>query len=192
MKKILLLCCTLLLTFEMAAQQNAPSGLESKKNELRVDVLQALAYGKIGLSYERFFEGSFSVGINANFSNSSKFEEDFNNGFRNNIPRYEFNPFVRYALSKSKARYYFAEIFGSANGGDYKEIIRESEGGVGYYTIKQSKYTDYALGGSLGYKMYIKNALAIEFLVGFGSNLTNKEKSPDVISRVGLNLGYRF
>ncbi|MFM2230206.1 MAG: hypothetical protein RL607_1464 [Bacteroidota bacterium] len=192
MKKTVLLCFVFLITLSMAAQQSTASGIESKKNEFRVDVLQAIAYGKIGLSYERFFEGSFSVGINANFSNSSKFEEDFNNGFRNNIPRYEFNPYIRYALSKSKARYYFAEIFGSANGGDFKEIIRQTDNGVGYYTIKQSKYSDYALGGSLGYKMYIKNALAIEFLVGFGSNLTNKEKSPDVISRVGLNLGYRF
>lgn len=191
MKKIVFIIGTL-LCFSISLAQTTASGLASKKNEFRVDILQAIAYGKIGVSYERFFESNFSVGINANFSNSHKIEEDFNNGFRNNIPRYEFNPYLRYALSKSKSRFYFAEIFGSANGGDYKEIMRETNGGVGYYTIKQSQYTDFALGGSLGYKMYFKEAFAVEFLVGFGSNLTNKEKSPDVISRVGFNLGYRF
>jgi hypothetical protein len=40
--------------------------------------------------------------------------------------------------------------------------------------------------------MYFHESIALEFIVGFGSNLTNRDKSPDVISRVGLNLGYRF
>ena len=61
-----------------------------------------------------------------------------------------------------------------------------------YYTTQKSKYTDFGLGGSLGYKMYFHKSIALEFIVGFGSNLTNRDKSPDVISRVGLNLGYRF
>lgn len=179
-----------LLTLISNAQEHS---LASKKNEFRFDVLSMIAYGKTSVSYERFVGNSFSLGINANFSNNSKIEDEFNNGFRNNIPKYEFNPFVRYALSKSKSRYYFAELFASSNGGDYKEIVRAIDGnGNGYYTIEKTKYTDFGLGGSLGYKMYFKEAWALEFIVGFGSNLMNKEKSPDVISRVGINLGYRF
>lgn len=192
MKKCAIIIGALFWLSSSSAQSNSNSGIAFKKNEFRIDVLQAIAYGKIGLSYERFFERNFSVGVNANFSNSHKIEADFNNGFRNNIPRYEFNPYLRYALSKSKSRFYFAEVFGSVNGGDFKEIVRESTNGVGYYTIKQTQYTDFAMGGSLGYKMYFKEAFAVEFLVGFGSNLTNKAKSPDVISRVEFNFGYRF
>jgi hypothetical protein len=177
----------------MASQAQQNTILANKKNEFRVDILSAILSSKASLSYERFFSGDFSAGLNVNYSNSNKLENDFNNGYRNNLPKYEINPYVRYALSKSKSRYYFAEIFGSYNSGDYKEIIRlEDINNIGYYTTQKSKYTDIALGGSLGYKMYFKDAIALEFLVGFGSNLTNKIKSPDVISRVGLNLGYRF
>jgi hypothetical protein len=166
---------------------------EDKKNEVRFDLLSVLTSGKFGLSYERFLGKDFSVGLNVNFSNSSKTKEDFDNSSRNNLPKYEFNPYVRYALSKSKKRYYFAEVFASTNGGDYKEIVRLTDtNGNDYYNTQKSKYTDYALGGGLGYKMYFKDAWLVEFLVGFGCNLTNKEKSPDVISRVGLNVGYRF
>jgi len=176
------------------AQENTvSSAIDSKKNEFRVDVLSAIVYAKASLSYERFFGKDWSTGFNVNFSNSQKLNDDFDNGYRNNVPKFEFNPYIRYALSKSKSRYYFAEIFSSYNGGDYKEIIRIS--GMAqpdYYITKKSKYTDFGLGGSLGYKMYLKERFALEFLVGFGSNLTNREKSPDVISRVGLNLGYRF
>jgi hypothetical protein len=169
------------------------TNLESKKNEIRVDLLSAIAFGKISLNYERFLAKDFSVGLNVNFSNSSKIQDEFNDGFRNNLPKYEFNPYVRYALSKSKKSYYFAEIFASTNGGDYKEIIRLVDGsGTGYYTIQKSNYTDFGLGGSLGYKLYFKQSWALEFLVGYGKNLINTTKSPDVISRVGINLGYRF
>lgn len=188
MKKIF----SLVLLFSLASQAQENTVLANKKNEFRVDVLSAIVYAKASLSYERFFANDFSTGFNVNFSNSNKLNEDFDNGYRNNLPKFEFNPYLRYALSKSKSRYYFAEVFGSYNGGDYKEIIRLTDNNIDYYTTKKSKYTDFALGGSLGYKMYFKDSIALEFIVGFGSNLINKDKSPDVISRVGLNLGYRF
>jgi hypothetical protein len=189
MKKLL----SLLLLFSLATQAQQNSILSNKKNEFRVDVLSALVATKASLSYERFFDGNFSTGVNVNLSNNKKLNEDFDNGYRNNDPKFEINPYVRYALSKSKSRYYFAEVFGSYNGGDYKEIIRlTDENAIGYYTTQKSKYTDFALGGGLGYKMYFKDCIALEFLVGFGSNLTNKDKSPDVISRVGISLGYRL
>ena len=189
MKKIF----SLLLLFSLMTQAQENSIIAGKKNEFRVDVLSALVYAKASLSYERFLGGDFSTGFNVNFSNSSKLNDDFDKGYRNNVPKFEVNPYLRYALSKSKSRYYFAEVFASYNGGDYKEIVRMvDQNNVGYYTTQKTKYTDFALGGGLGYKMYFKDAIALEFLVGFGSNLTNKDKSPDVISRVGLNLGYRF
>lgn len=184
--------CLFLLT-SLASQAQENTVLTNKKNEFRVDILSAIVYTKASFSYERFFGKDFSTGFNVNFSNSKKLNEDFDNGYRNNVPKFEFNPYLRYALSKSKSRYYFAEVFGSYNGGDFKEIVRlDGENGIGYYTTQKSKYTDFGLGGSLGYKMYFHDSIALEFIVGFGSNLTNREKSPDVISRVGLNLGYRF
>ena len=189
MKKII--CLLFLFPLALQAQENIV--ISTKKNEFRVDILSAIVYTKASLSYERFFGKDFSTGFNVNFSNSQKLNDDFDNGYRNNVPKFEFNPYLRYALSKSKSRYYFAEIFGSYNGGDYKEIIRITDmAQPDYYTTKKSKYTDFGLGGSLGYKMYFKDRFAVEFIVGFGSNLTNRDKSPDVISRVGLNFGYRF
>ena len=188
MKKIVFLL--LLVPITIIAQENRSI---IKKNEVRFDVLSVVTSGKFGLTYERFLGSDFSVGINANFSNSSKTKTDFDGNSRNNLPKYEFNPFVRYSLSKSKKRFYFAEVFASANGGDFKEIaLMTDTSGNDYYTTSVSKYSDFGLGGALGYKMYIKEVWAIEFLVGFGSNLSNREKSPDVISRVGLSFGYRF
>jgi hypothetical protein len=189
MKK--LLCFLFFFSLFSQAQEN--TSITQKKNEFRVDALAIILSNKASISYEYFFEGYLSTGINVNFSNSSKLTHDFENGYRNNLPKIELNPYIRYALSRSRTSYYFAEAFGSYNSGDYKEIIRlVGTDGNAYYTTQKSKYSDIALGGGLGYKMYFKNSIALELLVGFGSNLTNKAKSPDVISRVGINLGYRF
>ena len=184
---------SLFFLMSLASQAQETSPLDNKKNEFRVDLLSALVWQKASLSYERFFSGNFSTGFNVNFSDSNDLNDDFDNGYRNNVPKFEFNPYVRYQLSKGKKSFYFAEAFASYNSGDFKEIVRMTDGnGNGFYTTEKSTYSDFGLGGGLGYKMYLKDAFALEFLAGFGSNLTNRDKSPDVISRVGFNLGYRF
>ena len=188
MKKIIVA----LLLFSGIVNAQNESAISDKKNEFRVDVLSAILSSKISVSYERFFANDFSVGLNVNYSDSNKLTKDFEEGNTNNLGKYEINPYVRYALSKGKTSYYFAEVFASYNGGDYKEIVREENGGTAIYTTKISTYTDIAAGGSLGYKMYFNESIALELLVGFGYNFLNTDKSPDKISRVGINLGYRF
>lgn len=181
-----------LFSITVSAQEAKENAIASKKNELRFDLLSLVLDNKYSLSYERFIGKDFSIGINGNVSNSKKINEDFDEGYRNNVPKFEINPYVRYNLSKSKSRYYFIELFTSYNSGDYKEIIRLEENNVGYYTTQKKKYTDYGIGGSVGYKMYFGESWGLEMLVGYGKNLSNTKISPDNISRVGINLGYRF
>ena len=97
MKKIILIL--LIVSSFASAQESTPN---PRKNEVRVDVLQAILSSKASISYERFLDSDFSYGINVNFTNSSKVRNDFEEGNTNNLPKYEFNPYVRYALSKGK------------------------------------------------------------------------------------------
>jgi hypothetical protein len=188
MKKIILL---LLFTSTLVTAQDFTPN--PRKNEIRIDVLAVVVSTKASISYERFLNTDFSVGFNANYANSSKVKSDFDEGYLNNLPTYEFNPYVRYTLSKSKMNYYFAEVFGSLNGGEYKEIVHKIDSNLnGYYTTEKSNYTDLGAGAALGYKMYFTESFGMELLVGFGYNIINPDKSPDKISRVGINLGYRF
>jgi hypothetical protein len=187
MKKLLFILL-FTTTFAFSQEKNL---LADKNNEVRVDVLSAIAFGKAAISYERFL-GNFSVGITGSAAYGKKLDDDFDSGFTNTLPKYEAVPFVRYRLSKSPSHYYFIEAFASANGGDFKQILRIDDGSTGYYTISRDTYFDLALGGSLGYKVYFAGRIALEFTVGAGYNLIDREKSPDVISRVGIHLGYRF
>lgn len=162
-------------------------------NEVRVDVLSAIAFSKVNISYERFLNKDFSVGVTIGYSDSKKINDDFDKGFRTTLPKYNAIPYIRYNLSKGQTRFYFAEVFVAANSGEFRETIRDVNAtGNGYYTIQKSDYFDVAIGAGLGYKMYFADKFAAEFLVGFGTNLIDRSTSPDVISRVGLNIGYRF
>ena len=191
MKKLLLI---LLLCGHFANAQDSirVSKLSHRNNELRVNILSLIAFSKINLTYERYF-GNISAGVTGNYVDSNKVNEDFSSGNRSNNPKYEVTPFVRYNFSAHSKSFYFGEIFAAANGGDFRETKRLTDSSNnGYYSIVQSKYSDLALGASAGYKFYIKERLGIEFLVGFGWNMLDREKSPDVLSRVGLSVGYRF
>lgn len=193
MKKFLFI---LLLSSQFMNAQDSTSKQDStsfRKNEIRVDVLSLVASSKINLTYERFLNQRFSLGLSTSYADSKKINEDFDEGYRNTIPKYEITPFARYNLSKGLYSFYFAEVFVCVNGGDFKETVRLVDGnGNGYYVNQKSNYSDVAIGGSLGYKIYFQKKIAVELLVGFGKNLIDTDKSPDVISRVGLNVGYRF
>ena len=191
MKKFILLL--LLGSQWIHAQDTIPkSTISTKRNEIRVNVL-ALAASKLNLTYEHFCGKNFSVGLSGVYSNSQKIKDDFDEGNINTYAKYEVIPFVRYNLSQGARSFYFAEIFADINGGYYREIaLLTDASNNNYYAIQKTKYTDLGLGAAVGYKYYIKDQFGIEFLVGFGSNLFNTDKSPDILSRVGLGVSYRF
>lgn len=193
MKKILFIA--LVFTQMSNAQDTTSTAAEiaTRKNEIRVDVLSLIASSKLNLSLERFLNDDFSVGVAFGYIKNDKSSEDFDKGYRNFLPEYEINPYVRYNLSKSLVNFYFAEVFLSANGGQFKEIVRLNDAdGNGYYITEKSTYSDFGIGAGIGYKTYIRQKVPLEIMVGFGTNLFNKEKSPDSLSRVGLSIGYRF
>lgn len=191
MKKIILL--VLLGSQWIQAQDTIPkSPITSKKNEIRVDVL-SLATARYNLTYEHFLGKNFSVGLSGRFSSNKKVKDDFNEGNINTYAKYEVIPFVRYNLSQGSRSFYFVEIFTNINGGDFREIVLLTDAANNsYYVIQKSKYSDLGVGAAVGYKYYIKDQFGIELLVGSGANLFNKDKSPDVLSRVGLGVSYRF
>lgn len=194
MKKLALLA-VFFFQFANAQEQDSTdvvSPITLKKNEVRLDVVSLLTKTRIHLSYERFLNKDFSVGLSAILSASNKDKKDFDENFNRTLPQYEINPYVRYSLSKSQVSYYYVEAFASANGGKYKTKERFVEGGNGYYQAVENTYFDIALGGAVGYKLYFKEKFAVDLFVGMGKNLLNTDKSPELVPRVGASFGYRF
>jgi hypothetical protein len=181
------------LIISATAYAQNDSAFDLGKNELKFDVTSAIAFGKIHVSYERFISTDFSVGISGIINEGSKLEKDYTSGKSRTLEDYQIIPFVRYSLSKSQIRYYFIEIFVSANSGIYHDLERLiDENNNGYYKAVDRDYSDVALGGAIGHKFYIKEKFSVDIFLGMGKNLFSNGESPDIVSRVGLNLGYRF
>jgi hypothetical protein len=189
MKKLLIVC---LLGFQFAQSQNTTSVFQGD-NEVRLDVLSLITSSKIQVSYERFLNSSFSVGVSGAVYVSQSDKDDFNQGFDRTLPETEITPFVRYTLPSSATRFYFVEVFTAYNSGKFRELQRfVDDSNNGYYTSRENNYNDVALGGAIGYKMYFKEKISLDLHVGIGKNLFQQGNSPDLISRVGANIGYRF
>lgn len=193
MRKIAFLAALLFFQFVNAQDTTETvSPITLKKNEVKLDVVSLIARSRIHVSYERFLNQDFSVGLSGSLAKSNKREDDFEDGYNKTLPQYEVNPFVRYSMSKSAVSYYFLEAFASVNGGKYKEMQRSDDGTNGTWQAVEDKYTTLALGGAVGYKLYIKEKFGIEIFVGVGKNLLNTDISPTYVQRVGANFGYRF
>lgn len=194
MKKLALLA-VFFFQFANAQEQDSTTivnPITLKKNEVRLDVVSLITKMRIHVSYERFLNKDFSLGLSASLSESKKAKDDFDENFDRTLPQYEINPYLRYSLSKSQVSYYYLEVFASGNGGKYKTKERFVDGGNGYYQAVENTYFDVALGGAVGYKLYFKEKFAIDLFVGMGKNLLNTDKSPELVPRVGASFGYRF
>lgn len=197
MKKTAFLAALLISQIGSAQDSTATekiSPITLKKNEIKLDVVSLIAMSRFHVSYERFLNKDFSVGVSGIISASNKRKDDFENGFNKTLPQYEATPFVRYSMSKSAVSYYFIEAFASVNGGKYRELkyfTNEIEN-IHYVQAVKDNYTDLAIGGAVGYKLYIKEKFGIELFVGVGKNMLNTSISPKYVQRVGANFGYRF
>lgn len=153
------------------------SSLVSAQQEISVDLGDALVMKTLEVSYEHYIGSQSSVGISALFNFQGR-TSDFSYNEKN-----MFTPFFRHYFTTSKNWNYFGELFLGINTGE--EEVRIS-GATAY-----RNYTDGALGVSVGTKYISNGGLMVSVLGGLGRNMfTNK--SPVIVPRVGLNIGYRF
>jgi hypothetical protein len=186
MYKALLL---VMICFSATAQEKT----ELKHYEIRTNVLSTFSQGNYNLSFEKKTSGNLTFGISGSITQSATLTEKFNNGNNANLPVWDITTFARYKLSKGSRSHYFAEVFSSLNHGQFKSFVRKTDDtNYANYIIEKERYTDVALGGGLGYKLLIQSKWTLEFFVGFGANIFNTKQSPNVVSRVGLNVGYQF
>ncbi len=167
------------------------SPIVAKKNEVKIDALNLISNGRLGITYERFLNTDFSVGVTGMFLNKSSKEDDFLTDDTRTLIDYQIIPYVRYAMSKSATNLYYIDGFVNVNGGQYKELTTLNNGIADYVVVIKNDYSDVALGGSVGYKLYFKESFVLDLTVGIGKNLF-QENSPSTVARMGINLGYRF
>ncbi|TYP99959.1 uncharacterized protein DUF3575 [Tenacibaculum adriaticum] len=166
MKKNLIIFAVFLSSFVQAQQ------------EVSVDLGDALVMKTLEVSYEYYLSDQSSVGLSGLFNFNGR-NSDFRYKEENMV-----TPYFRHYFTTNSTWNYFGEIFMGINSGE-EEI--KMLGSPNQY----EQYTDGALGVSIGSKYISNGGFVVSVLGGIGRNLFT-DKSPAVVPRVGLNVGYRF
>lgn len=165
MKKIFLAFALLFSTISYAQQ------------EVRVDLIDALALKTLEVSYEYYISDVSAVGVSGLFN----FEGEASD-FRYNEDQM-ITPYFRHYFTTEAKWNFFGEGWFGLNFGK-KEI---NNGG----NLTTKDYTDGALGVSIGTKYTTEGGLVIDVHGGLGRNLFGSD-SPTIVPRVGVGIGYRF
>ncbi len=183
MKRFTLLCILLFSIGYSLQSQDLPQD-ETDRDELKINVFNLIAFKYLDGAYERIIdeESSFGVAILINAGNDDDVFE-YNR-------QYSITPYYRRYFSKSFASGFFVEGFGMLNSGEqdiytFNDITFESE-------RTGEKYTDFALGISVGGKFISKKGFIAEVYGGIGRNFFSTEFSPEVVPRGGVSMGFRF
>lgn len=172
MRKIIIIL-VVLFSVNLNAQNNA------KDNEVKVNLLNVIAFKWFDMSYQRNLNEESAVGISflTRLSSENKFE--YNRSFA-------VTPYYRYYISSDDQVGFFGEVHTKINGGD-KRIAKATE----TEEAKYEKYTDLSIGLSGGVRYASDKGFVAEIYAGAGRNMFTKN-APTVVPRLGVSIGYGF
>ncbi len=181
MKK--LLTTALIISVVCLGQSQDISNDSQPRDEFKINAFNLIAFTYMDLSYERLLHEEASLGVSVLFNVGN--DNEILDYFRN----FSITPYYRQYFSKQYAEGFFVEGFGMLNSGEDYYYSFDDQGNE---TNTGETYTDFALGISVGGKFVTKRGFIAEIYTGLGRNLLGDETAPEIVSRGGISLGYRF
>ena len=177
MKKITLSALLFIVSISLFAQEN-----EIKRNELKINMSNLIGFKWFDVSYERLLNEEASIGVGTLFSldNESEGLDEYRT--------FSITPYYRQFFSSKYAQGFFVEAFTMLHSG--KDYTYNYDPYIGPYTT-ENKYTDLAVGISVGGKWVTKRGFVAEVYAGIGRDLLN-QSDIEVVGRGGVSIGYRF
>lgn len=176
---LLALLCTL-MSFSQEANNDFDT---SKRDELKLNMTNLIAFKWLDVGYERIIneESSFGVGTLISLG------DDYDTGL-DEYRTFSITPYYRHFFSKKYAQGFFVEAFTMLHSGK-DEYYYSSSGPYGTYV--EETYTDFAVGISAGAKFVTKRGFIAEIYLGIGRDLLGNSDM-EVVGRGGIAIGYRF
>lgn len=198
-KAVLLLMFSGFMAFGYGQAKEKQAAVLRSSHELKMNILNAMAFKAIDLNYEYVLNENSSFGLGI-FFKMAKAEVQKAGWFSfevENNRSYSLTPHYRRYFSQGNCNGFFIEGFGMLNSGETVDVSYENDEpqDVGSETIsneirEKDSYTHFALGISLGGKFIKTNGFSMEIYSGLGIGLLGGNS--EVVTRGGLSLGYRF
>ncbi|EAQ99747.1 DUF3575 domain-containing protein [Maribacter sp. HTCC2170] len=171
-----------LFSFTINAQEIKEDDFD--KHELKINASNLIAFQFLDFSYETLLneESSLGLGVLVNVG-----DDNFLDEYRT----FSLTPYYRQYFSRKYAKGFFVEGFGMLNSGKEEYYVYDEINGVDY--INDDKYTDFALGISVGGKFVTNRGFVAEIYGGIGRNLIGANQYfSEIVGRGGISIGYRF
>ena len=168
---------SMVLFIGAAAQET--KGEAFGRNEVKLNATNLIGFQFMDLTYENLLNEDSSLGIGVLFYFGT--EQDDYWDYRT----FSLTPFYRQYFSEAYAKGFFVEGFGMFNSGSYDDEAT-------LFSSDEATFYDFALGISLGGKFVNKKGFMAEIYGGIGRNFFAGENSPEVVSRGGISVGFRF
>jgi hypothetical protein len=185
MKKVILVSFLFFSVFAMNAQETESDQKAEKKNELKINAFNLIAFEYIDIAYERVLNEESSVGVGLLFGLDNEVL-----GFNDLTREFSITPYYRQFFGKKYAEGFFVEGFGMLHSGEdeiylgFNEVTFDD-------VVRRENFTDVALGLSVGGKFSTERGFLLEVYLGIGRDLLGNSPT-EVVGRGGISLGYRF
>jgi hypothetical protein len=184
MKKLCALLVFLCLTSSYLNAQDSTDPTDGR-DEVKFGLFNLVAFKYLDGSYERVIDEESSFGVAGLINLGADYDTfDYRREF-------SITPYYRRYFSKGYAKGFFVEGFGMLNQSSDEFYSSFNEfGQPNGFAIE--KFTDIAIGVSLGGKFISKRGFVAEVYGGLGRNLLNSNNPVEVVGRGGISLGFRF
>ncbi len=196
MKKIIILSLAV-FAFQISFAQNSGASQykrDFKRNEVSINPFNIIAFGAFDVNYERILNKNTSLGLDFFYRLSEGKDDndliDSDDVFDKQVAA---TLRLKYFFGDRIARGFYAEGFGMLSSGEHENRIDQfGTTGVFVNSIRKDlDYTDFALGFGIGGKFVSKNGFFMDVGIGIGRNLFS-DKSPDIVVKPNIYIGYRF
>jgi hypothetical protein len=162
------------------SKETSEPSIYTKKHEVKVGVVRALAGLIFEGTYEYLYSKDFTFGSAVQINMSSALMDE----------NFSITPFARFYFQETQeygSKGFFVEGFGKYFSGDY-----ENYDWVGFGVKPPVKFSAVALGICLGKKWVNSSGFVLEILGGAGRTFGSVENKPSAIFRGDISIGYRF
>ena len=149
--------------------------INAQQHEVKVDVFDLVTFKSLETTYMYILNEESGVGMSV-FMRLAEKKNIFNYN-----EKMSFTPFYRQYFPLGAVDNVFAEAFFSINSGEGLNDKKENV-----------KYTDGAFGFAIGKSYITPRGFVAEAFVGAGRNLFDTQGAPNLVPRIGINLGFRF
>ncbi len=168
------------------------------KNEIKLDLIDIIAYPALDITYEKIKNPYNSFGASLFINFSGEVNADW-------VDNFSLTPFYRFYFFNKKdygGAGFFAEVFSKFSSGksEYTIYYEDQPSGLPRWESDTISQFDIALGASIGQKWVNKIGWTFEINFGVGRFITNNQTDdyngyynrPEATVKGGLSIGKRF